>query len=257
VPGKRTEFIRDDVETLDLEAARLVCEMPTLPGVLRVRDYLASLHEKLFVFNAGHAISAYLGALRGHRTIDAAVADPLLRPLIVGCLIESRRALLRLHRDLGDDIGGAVSAAVRRFSNTALADPIPRVARDPIRKLGPGERLLGPASLIQRTTGRVPAHLALGVAGALLYRSGEDGQSARLSGMLRVRGVAHALKEVCALDPDSDFGRAVRTCYHGFILRQEGAIFPRVGPVVRRPHANAPQRREPEAVRGRLAGGRS
>jgi mannitol-1-phosphate 5-dehydrogenase len=257
VPGRRTEFIRDEVETLDLDAAGLLCDTPTLPGVRRVRDYLASLHEKLFVFNAGHAISAYLGSLRAHRTIDAAVADPLLRPLIVGCLIESRRALIRLHKDLGDDVTGAVSASIRRFSNTALADPIPRVARDPIRKLGPGERLLGPATLIQRTSGRVPAHLALGVAGALLYRSDEDGQSSRLSGMLRMGGVAHVLKEVCSLDPESDFGRAVMTCYHGFIMREEGAIFPRVGPVVTRPQTNAPPRRETEAVAERRAGGRS
>jgi mannitol-1-phosphate 5-dehydrogenase len=257
VPGRPTEFVRDDVETLDLDATRLLCDTPRLPGVRRVRDYLASLHEKLFVFNAGHAISAYLGSLRAHHTIDEAVADPLLRPLIVGCLIESKRALLRLHNGSGDDVAGAVSATVRRFSNTALADPIPRVARDPIRKLSPGERLLGPATLIQHTSGRVPAHLALGVAGALLYRSDEDGQSARLAGMLRTEGVAHVLREVCSLDPQSDFGRAVMTCYHGFILREEGAIFPRVGATVRLPQTNARRRREPEAVMERRAGGRS
>jgi mannitol-1-phosphate 5-dehydrogenase len=249
------EFLRDDVLTLDLEAARLRSRTPKLQGVRTVDNYLASLHEKLFVFNAGHAMCAYLGSLRGHATVDEAVSDPVLRPLIAGGLIESRRAVIRMHKGLGDDIVGHVSTALHRFGNSHLADPIPRVARDPLRKLSPGERLLGPAMLIQRLYGSVPAHLAAGIASALRYRRDGDEQSARLGRKLRHQGVARVLQDVCSLDAESDLGRAVVACYYGFSLTSRRAALPRFSPTATVPRMDSPSRRRLEVQAGRRGGG--
>src|SRR5687767_11923096 len=82
-----------------------------------------------------------------------AAADPSLHPLIAGSMLEARRALLAAHPALGSDLHDRVAAALTRFGDRELADPIERVAREPIRKLGPGDRLLGPAELIRRRTG--------------------------------------------------------------------------------------------------------
>jgi len=226
-PG-RPEFVGDGARRLSVDRTRLCRPLPCLPGVRATSQYLARLREKLFVFNTGHAMCAYLGALRRHTSVDRAVADPALRPLVVGCLLESRKALLRTHPGLGRDVHGPVAEALTRYGDAELADPVARVARDPLRKLAPGDRLLGPAEQTRAVLGRVPAHFALGIAGALLYRNPADAQACRLAELLHRQGVASVLEGVCGLDPDGELAQAVARRYRGFILTSEGAIFPPV-----------------------------
>jgi mannitol-1-phosphate 5-dehydrogenase len=222
------EFLRDGVSRLRVDAAQLAEPFLGLSGVRATKHYRARLEEKLFVFNAGHALCAYLGALRGHRFVHEAVADPMLRPLIAGCLLESRSALLERRPVLGGDIREPVEDALRRYANEELADSIQRVARDPIRKLGPDDRLLGPAQLIRAARRRVPAHFALGIAAALLYREEEDNQALMLAELLRRDGLASTLQTVSGLEPDDELATAVARRYRGFILTAEGALFPPV-----------------------------
>lgn len=226
-PG-RVEFVGDNTRSLSVDRTRLVSPLPRLPGVRGTSQYQARLHEKLFVFNTGHALCAYLGALRGHHTIDRAVVDPALRPLVVGCLLESRRALLTTYPRLGNDQTGPVAQALKRFGDEELADPIARVARDPIRKLGRTDRLVGPALMVEAANGELPAHFSLGIAAALLYRSDTDQQATALAAMLAERGVAPVIEEVCGLSPTDGIGGAVASRYHGFILTDDGAVFPPV-----------------------------
>jgi 2-oxoisovalerate dehydrogenase E1 component len=57
-----------------------------------------------------------------------------------------------------------------RFANRALADPVSRLARDPLRKLAPGDRLVGAARLVERH-GIRPEGLSWGIAAALAYEN--------------------------------------------------------------------------------------
>jgi mannitol-1-phosphate 5-dehydrogenase len=227
-PSGEPEFVGDPFRSLLVDEARLVTGLPSLPGIRGTRSFLAHLHEKLYVFNAGHAICAYLGWLRRHSTIAEAAADPYLRPLIAGSMLEARRALLAAHPSLGSDLHGPVAAVLARFGDRELADPIARVAREPIRKLGPGDRLLGPAELIGQRTGRVPKYFALAVAGALLYRNEADEQSRRLGAALERAGVMAVLESVCGLTPSHPFAQAVARRYRAFIITSSETIFPPV-----------------------------
>jgi mannitol-1-phosphate 5-dehydrogenase len=235
------EFDGDSFRSLCVDERRLVNGVPPLPGVRGTRDFLDHLHEKLYVFNAGHAVCAYLGWLRRHSTIDEAAADPSLRPLIAGSMLEACQALLAARRSVDGDLHGRVALALARFGDGELADPIVRVAREPIRKLGPSDRLLGPAGLIRRTTGRLPEYFALVVAAALLYRNDEDEQSRRLATQLEREGVMAVLESVCGLAADDPFAEAIAARYRAFIITATETIFPPVHgrPVVSR----APQPR--------------
>jgi mannitol-1-phosphate 5-dehydrogenase len=238
------EFVGDAYRSLLVDELRLVTALSSLPGVSGTRSFLAHLHEKLYVFNAGHAICAYLGWLRRHPTIAEAAADPCLRPLIAGSMLEARRALLAAHPSLGSDLHGPVAAALARFGDRELADPIVRVAREPIRKLAPGDRLLGPAQLIRERTGRVPKYFALAVAGALLYRNEDDEQSWRLGAAIERAGVMAVLESICGLTPSHPFAQAVAARYRAFIITASETIFP---PVHSRPVAPV-ARRIPDAA---------
>jgi mannitol-1-phosphate 5-dehydrogenase len=242
------EFLGDSFRSLVVDERRLFAGIPSLPGVQATRSFLEHLHEKLYVFSTGHAICAYLGRLRGHSTIADAAADPSLRPLIAGSMLEARKALLAEHPSLGTDLHGRVAEALARFGDRELADPIVRVAREPIRKLAPGDRLLGPAELIERSTGRIPKYLALAVAAALLYRDDDDEQSLRLGALLERDGVIAVLRAVCGLAPNRPFAQAVAARYRAFIITEEETVFPPVH--VERVRNASERAREPAPATG-------
>jgi mannitol-1-phosphate 5-dehydrogenase len=229
------EFVGDGYRSLLVDERGLLTGVPSLPGVRGTTTFLARLHEKLYVFNAGHAICAYLGWLRRHSTIAEAAADPALRPLIAGSMLEARRAVLAANPSLGTDLHGRVAEALARFGDRELADPIVRVAREPIRKLSPGDRLLGPAELIRQRTGCVPKYFALAVAGALLYRCEQDVQSRKIGIEVERTGVMAVLESVCGLAPSHPFAEAVAASYRAFVITANETIFPPVN--VRPPRA--------------------
>ena len=222
----RPEFVGDAARRLYVDTTGLTGRVPELPGVEGTADYRARLREKLYGFNAGHAICAYLGWLRGHETIADAVRDPFLRPMVAGSLLESRRALLATHPQLGTDVHGPVAEALARYADAELADPVVRVAREPIRKLGPDDRLLGPVRLVREQTGAEPPYFSLGVAGALLYRGDAGAQTLELQERLRRDGVRDVLEGVCGLDAADPFRDAVAARYAGFVLLPDETVFP-------------------------------
>ena len=142
----RPEFVGDSARWLLVDAARLITPLPRLARVGATRRYEEHLRSKRFVFSAGHALCAYLGLCAATAYIHEAAADPLMRPLIARSLYASRRALLGTAvRDIGP-----VDWVLERYADDELADPLLRVARDPIRKLSPGGPLVGPAMLLRR-----------------------------------------------------------------------------------------------------------
>jgi mannitol-1-phosphate 5-dehydrogenase len=212
IPG-RPEFVSDGADGLLVDNSRLIRPIPSLPGVRGTSLYRERLREKLFVFNAGHALLAYLGARCGYRRIDEAARDPLLRTLVEGCLLETRSALIRAHTGLGDAVSEPVAEAMCRYENVELEDTILRVARRPIRKLDPEGPLVGPAKLVRATFGRAPIPFVLGIASALLHSDHTDVEALRLTTMLRRQGVRPVILEVCGLEPDDVLARAVTVTY--------------------------------------------
>lgn len=219
-PG-RPEFVRDTADGLLIDDSALLCPMPALPGVRGTSLYRERLQEKLFVFNAGHALLAYLGARCQYSRIDEAARDPLLRTLVEGCLLETRRAIIRVHGGLGNAVVAPVAEAMRRYENVGLGDTILRVARRPIRKLGPDGPLVGAAELVSTTFGRAPVPFALGIASALLHSDRTDPEVRRLAEMLRCQGIQAVLLDVCGLPPDNVLARRVTLTYRRMLLAQE------------------------------------
>jgi mannitol-1-phosphate 5-dehydrogenase len=220
-------FVRDGYDRLLVDATRLVRPLPALPGVRAAQDYEARLREKLFVFGAGHALCAYLGARCGYERLHEAARDPLLRTVVKECLVEARSALGVSHPGLADDGWAAVTTAIERYENSGLCDPIRRVARSPLRKLAPDGPLVGAARLVGDVLGRASRPFALGVASGLLYRDESDDQARQLALMSRRHRVEEIVQRVCGLDPGDPFFRAVVIAYGR--MRRCGP-----GPAVRR-----------------------
>ncbi|MGH2499311.1 MAG: hypothetical protein ACRDF0_04365 [Candidatus Limnocylindria bacterium] len=214
------EFICSADGDLLIEATRLVLPLPRLPGVRATFEYRARLRRKLFTFNLGHAVCAYLGALHGHRSIHEAAADPRVRPLVADCLRGSWRAWCAMH-PAAIPAGDPVDRLLERYDDDGLEDPVARVARDPLRKLAPDGALGGAVTLVTRAGGDRSPAFALAIAAALAWRHPEDAQARRLATLLGSRGVASVLREVCGIDPAATFARRVAGEYHA-LARGDG-----------------------------------
>jgi mannitol-1-phosphate 5-dehydrogenase len=207
----RPEFVGDTAKWLLVHAAPLVAGMPRLPRVGATPSYAEHLEAKRFVFSAGHAMCAFIGARHGHHWLHDAAADRRIRPLVADALVASRRAL-----GGGRDLRGPVGWVLDRYANAELLDTVTRVARDPIRKLAPDGPLVGPARLVARSAGVAPIGFATAIASALNYRNGADPQACLLAEMLVGSGLATVLSDVCDLDPAEPLARQVMRIYQGW-----------------------------------------
>jgi len=135
-------------------------------------DLLPFEEAKLYGHNATHALAAYLASLRGlGRIADLRQTPDLLGFIRAAFLEESGESLIRKHagkdrlftpegyREYADDL-------LARMTNPHLQDSVERVGRDPHRKLGWDDRLVGTLRLaLQQNV--VPRRYALGAAAAL------------------------------------------------------------------------------------------
>ncbi len=135
-------------------------------------DLLPFEEAKLYGHNATHALAAYVGAVRGLERIAEVRELPGAMAFLRGAFIEESGApLVEKHagvdelftwngyRRYADDL-------LRRMTNPFLRDTVERVGRDPARKLGWSDRLVGTMRLAH-STGIAPRRYALGAAAAL------------------------------------------------------------------------------------------
>ena len=193
----------------DVEKGGWKGELPEIQGLGWVDNLDAYLERKLFTLNSGHAICAYLGALKGHKTIVESIADPAIGALVHRAMYESGEGLIRKFGFDADAHHAYIERIFARFQNPFLADETQRVAREPIRKLAPTDRLVKPL-MTAYNYGLPVDHLLFGGAAALHFNCPEDEQSVELMKTIEAHGVEKALERYTGLKPeDALFGRVL------------------------------------------------
>ncbi|HEY5787706.1 MAG TPA: mannitol dehydrogenase family protein [Microlunatus sp.] len=134
-------------------------------GAQLVADVGPFEQRKLRVLNGSHSLLAYAGSIRGHDTIDEAIADPTCRAWVEQYWDEAGR-----HLDLPpDEVTTYRSALVERFSNPRVRHRLAQIAADGSTKLV--IRFL-PTIRAERAAGRVPDGCATAVAAWVLHLRG-------------------------------------------------------------------------------------
>lgn len=72
-----------------------------------------------------------------------------------------------------------------------------------MRKLGPSDRLVGPARLVIQFGG-VPEGLATSIAAALFYEQPSDPIAMQLKSLREQQGIDYILENICRLDKEKD-----------------------------------------------------
>jgi fructuronate reductase len=134
-------------------------------GAALVADVEPFEQRKLWLLNGSHSMLAYAGSIRGHSTIDEAIADPACRSWVEMFWDEASRHLTLP----AADIAAYREALLTRFSNPRAGDQLARIAADGSTKLL--VRMV-PTIRAERAAGRVPIGCATTVAAWILHLRG-------------------------------------------------------------------------------------
>lgn len=174
-------------------------EIPEIEGMNLADNLMAYIERKLFTLNTGHAITAYLGHLKGLNTIEESIKDDEIRVIVKKAMIESGDGLINKYDFNADKHYKYIDKILKRFENPYLNDDVIRVGREPLRKLSPQDRLIKPL-LNSKSFGLPVDNLIIGVSAALRYENDEDKQSIELQDMIKDQGIKKTLVNVANLD---------------------------------------------------------
>ncbi len=214
-------IVAEPYKVLPVDRAACVGEVPEVVGLYAVAPFEAYTARKLYIHNAAHAMLGYLGYQRGLRYGYEALEDTWVRERVDQALNESARALVAEYALEPVAVQEHIDYLLVRFGNRALADPIDRLARDPLRKLAPTDRLVGAARLVERQ-GMIPQGLVWGIAGALAYRDARDEHALALEARLADAGLARVLADVAGIRIDEPLGKSVSEMYDMLVRSRAG-----------------------------------
>ena len=205
-------IIAEPYKVLPVDRAGFRGAVPRIAGLEAADNFGVYTARKLYLHNAGHAVLGYLGHRKGIALGYLALEDPDIRPILDAALDEALRGIVSRYGADDHWLRDHVADLITRFANRALADPITRLARDPLRKLAPDDRLVG-AARVAEYAGIVPVHLAWGIAAALAYDACTDPRALELQGRIAAEGVERVLADLCAIRPTEPLGTAVLVRY--------------------------------------------
>lgn len=125
----------------NVERAAFKGAVPEIPGMNPADNLIAYIERKLFTLNTGHAITAYLGRMKGYMTICQSISDEQIHAVVKAAMRESGRGLVARYGFDRDAHFAYIDKIIGRFTNPYLCDDVTRVGREPLRKLSAGDRL--------------------------------------------------------------------------------------------------------------------
>lgn len=189
-------------KSLPVDKAGLRGALPDIVGLTAVDGFEGFIERKLYVHNASHAMVGYFGALKGYELGCDAVQDDQIRGLVAQAMGSMCEALHRHHGMPLAELRAHVDDLLRRYANRELGDTVFRLARDPLRKLRPDDRLVGGLRLV-RDYNLDSSAWEKAIAAALRWKHPQDPGSIELQSLIAKNGVKSVLTTVCGIQTDS------------------------------------------------------
>ena len=198
-----------DFWELPVDASRIVGELPDILGLKLIESFTGFLERKFYTYNAANGTTSYVGALLGFDKIADAAHDERILKILEGVYQETAQALSKKHNFPLDEQLAFTLTSKRKLQDYTIVDFIERNARDPIRKLGPDDRLVGSARLVLQYDIK-PHNLCIAIAAAIYYVSEGDEFARELVRMRTEEGVDAVIEKVCKLDPNGELGMLIK-----------------------------------------------
>lgn len=201
-------IIVEAYKRLPVDRLAFIGDIPEIVGVEPSENFQAYVDDKLFTHNCGHAVSAYLGYLRGHDFMYQAMRDEKVVAAARAALAETGAALVKRYGFDPEKHQAHIDDLIERFGNVVLGDQVSRVGRDPVRKLGPEDRLVG-AAKFALSQGILPENVCKGIAAGLFFNPVGDPTAPQVQDMVKTGGTEAALAQICGLNGNSPLTEAV------------------------------------------------
>jgi mannitol-1-phosphate 5-dehydrogenase len=215
VPPVKSENILDVVVEKfyewNVEEKSFKGEIPQIEGMNLADNLMAYIERKLFTLNTGHAITAYLGNLKGYSTIDESIKDEKIYDVVKKAMTESGKGLIEKYKLDQEAHFKYIDKIIERFKNPYLKDDVSRVGREPLRKLSDSDRLIKPLMTAKGFDLSID-NLLLGVGAALHYNNADDEQSVKLQTLIKEKGIKIAVAEVANIK-DNDLLEKIAEAY--------------------------------------------
>ena len=209
VPPVRSEnpidVVVENFYEWNVEEKSFVGGAPHIEGMNLADNLLAYIERKLFTLNTGHAITAYLGRMKGLATIDESIADPAIFAIVKEAMQQSGQALVEkfgfdrdAHFKYIDKIIGRIYpifGAILMFSALGVFIGL-FVKGYPLLNLW--DRLVKPM-MTAREYGLPCDKLLLGIGAALHYNNPEDPQSVKMQELIAAKGLRQAVSEITSI----------------------------------------------------------
>ncbi|MWP62531.1 mannitol-1-phosphate 5-dehydrogenase [Gilliamella sp. Pas-s25] len=213
--SKTGDILEVTVETFSewiVDETQFVGIIPTIKGMQPVDNLMAFVERKLFTLNTGHAITAYLGFYYGFETIRDAILNEKIRLIVRGAMEESGLVLIKRYNFDEQKHMAYIEKILNRFENPYLHDDTSRVGRQPMRKLGAGDRLIKP--LLGTFEYQFKnTNLLIGIAAALNYRNSDDEQAVELAKLITEKGVIQAFCQIAGIDVNNSIVKQIEEIY--------------------------------------------
>ncbi len=198
-----------DFWELPIDASRLAGPLPDILGLKLIHEFTGFLERKFYTYNAANGTTSFIGALLGHEKIADAAHDERILKILDGVYMETAQALSKKHNFPLDEQLAFTLTSKRKLQDYTIVDFIERNARDPIRKLGKDDRLVGSARLVLQY-GIRPENLCVAIAAAMYYVSPGDPFAEELVRMRKEEGIDAIIEKVCEQDPNGELGLMIK-----------------------------------------------
>lgn len=170
-------------------------------GLKPLNNFSNQLRRKIYTYNCINAVITYLGARKGYTQLYEAGND---QEILVTARKAANETCQAQVAEFGFDSKEQeewMNAALAKFADKNVPDPIERNGADPERKLGRDDRLIGPALLALKH--RIyPEGLLAGIMACFDYR--DTNKDSTIADMIREKGADFVLKEICGLSPNEE-----------------------------------------------------
>ena len=213
--SKTGDILEVTVETFSewiVDKNQFIGDIPQIKGMEPVDNLMAFVERKLFTLNTGHAITAYLGFYNNIATIRDAILVDSIRSVVQGAMQESGQVLIKRYNFDPAKHQAYIEKILTRFENPYLHDDTARVGRQPIRKLGSGDRLVKP--LLGTFEYELKnSNLLIGIAAALNYRNDDDDQATDLTREISNKGVVQTFCDISGIESNNPIVSQIEQLY--------------------------------------------
>lgn len=183
-------------------------DLSKIKNIFPTSPFAIEEHKKYFMHNMSHAVTAYLGYLKGYQFIWEAMGDPWIARIASGALDESTQAIGKIFDTPMDRLKGYATDLLKRYANPYLMDTVARVGRDPGRKLSKNGRLTGAAGFCM-DNGIFPENILYGIAAAFKFNYENDVSAPEVSSFVSRKGIEKAIIKYTGIKKQSPLFREI------------------------------------------------